>query len=204
VFSHNQVRLLESALGLPKGLVHAVPFGVTVRESSDRQVEPNSILTVGSDRGRDFQTFVSAFRDFAGRATIVTNPAMASRLRGLGSIDLIGPLAYTEYIAELTAAEVVVLPTHDFAYPTGQTVLLEAMSLGKPCVVTASDALTDYVTDGVDVLLVPPHDAAALRAAVEMVLADASLREAVAKGAARTATRFSESRMWTYILESLP
>ena len=87
------------------------------------------------------------------------------------------------------------------AYPTGQTVLLEALALGKPTIVTRSPALAEYVTDGVDTILVEPHQPAELRNAIEKLLADPVLRESLATNARRTAERFTEAAMWQAVAE---
>lgn len=52
----------------------------------------------------------------------------------------------------------------------------EAMAHGRPVVACAVGGLLDLVEDGVTGLLVPPGDVAALRAALERMLADPDLR----------------------------
>jgi len=201
VLSRNQVSILQNAFTLPDGFVSAIPFGVSVRATETVQTQPGSVTALGTDRGRDFTTFVEAVRDTSIPATIVTTSAVADRLGDVGTVNVIGPLAYTDYLREIQRAEVVVSPTHVLAYPTGQTVLLEALALGKPTVVTRSPALADYVTDGIDTVLVEAHQPAELRNAIEKVLADPALRDSLAAHARQTAQRFTESAMWQAIAE---
>ena len=52
----------------------------------------------------------------------------------------------------------------------------EAMAYGKAIVTTGVGGLADAIDDGVTGLVVPPGDVAALRAALERLLADAGLR----------------------------
>jgi glycosyltransferase involved in cell wall biosynthesis len=68
---------------------------------------------------------------------------------------------------------VVACPSHREGYGV---VAREAMAYGRPVVAAAVGGLVDAVDDGVTGLLVPPRDPAALRAALEMLLADAELR----------------------------
>ena len=69
---------------------------------------------------------------------------------------------------------------------------LEAMAHGRPVVASATGGLLDLVEDGVTGLLVEPGDAAALRAALERLLADPELRARLgAAGRARAQERFS-------------
>jgi len=64
------------------------------------------------------------------------------------------------------------------------TVLLEAMSLGTPCVSTAVTGIPEVVRHGETGLLVPQHDPAALAVALGRLLEDGALRVSLA-GAAR-------------------
>ena len=70
-------------------------------------------------------------------------------------------------------AAVVVVPSRREGYGM---VAREAMAYGRPVVATAVGGLVDAVEDGVTGLLVPPLDVAALRAALERLLADPTLR----------------------------
>jgi glycosyltransferase involved in cell wall biosynthesis len=67
----------------------------------------------------------------------------------------------------------------------------EAMAFGRPVVAAAGGALLELVADGETGLLVPPRDAAALRTAVERLLADPELCERLGRAArARARQRF--------------
>ncbi len=69
-------------------------------------------------------------------------------------------------------ASIVVVPSRREGY--GVTAR-EAMAYGRPVVATGVGGLLDAIDDGVTGLLVPPRDPAALRAALERLLADAGL-----------------------------
>jgi glycosyltransferase involved in cell wall biosynthesis len=64
-------------------------------------------------------------------------------------------------------------------------VALEGMSWGKPVVVTRTASLTETSIDGLTGRVVPPHDAAALRQAVEGFVADPALSRRVGDAARR-------------------
>jgi len=63
------------------------------------------------------------------------------------------------------------------------TVTLEAMAVGRPVVASALGGLVDQVDDGVTGFLVEAGDASALREAIERVIGDAGLREAMGRAA---------------------
>ena len=65
----------------------------------------------------------------------------------------------------------------------------EAMAHGRPVVATAVGGLVDAVEDGVTGLLVPPRDAAALRAALERLLGDTELRRSLGAAARERVVR---------------
>jgi glycosyltransferase involved in cell wall biosynthesis len=69
---------------------------------------------------------------------------------------------------------------------------LEAMAHGRPVVASAVGGLLDLVVDGETGIVVPPRDPAALRSALERLLADPELRRRLgAAGRERARARFS-------------
>jgi glycosyltransferase involved in cell wall biosynthesis len=74
-------------------------------------------------------------------------------------------------------------------------VLLEAMSLGKPCIATAAGAVPEIVVDGVTGGVVPCGDSDALGARLQSLLCDPSLRAAWGAAArGRWESRFTLDR----------
>ena len=70
--------------------------------------------------------------------------------------------------------------------------ILEAMARRRPVVASAVGGVPEIITDGVDGLLVPPADPAALATAIGSLLADAARRERIGEAGYRTvAERFS-------------
>ena len=75
----------------------------------------------------------------------------------------------------LAQARVVALPVSDNSYSGATTVLLQAMAMGKPVVVSRTDAIAEgyELEDGVNCRLVKPGDAQGLERAVLETLAGA-------------------------------
>lgn len=80
-------------------------------------------------------------------------------------------------------AAIVVVPLVAADNNAGISVLLEAMSMGRPVIVTRTAGQHDVVVDGVTGLYVPPGDPAALRDAIRRLLDDPAAAEAMGRRA---------------------
>lgn len=80
----------------------------------------------------------------------------------------------------LLASDVVTLPSLWENFSLGA---MEALALGRPLVATSGSGFDDFVTSGENGLLVAPREPAPLAEALDRLLADASLRERLSRGA---------------------
>jgi glycosyltransferase involved in cell wall biosynthesis len=87
----------------------------------------------------------------------------------------------------LTESDVFVLPSYAEGVPMS---LLEAMAAGLPCITTPVGGIPDVFTHGVEGLLVPPGDAAQLRAAMSTFIGDEPARLAAGRRAYESARAF--------------
>jgi len=154
VFSSNQVAILTELAGIAPDRIVVVPYGIDTDFYTPGigagHPSPGYVLAVGKDAGRDWGTFLAAA---AQTPQIPYRLATASwMLEGLTvppNVDFVGEVDHRTYRQLLRDSELVVLPTHDYAYPTGQSVLLEAMACGQPTIVANTSAMSDYVTPAV-------------------------------------------------------
>ncbi len=98
----------------------------------------------------------------------VEEAGLADTVQLLGTRSDVGSL--------LAAADVFCLPSHREGLPIS---LLEAMQAGLACVATRVGGIPDLVSDGVDGLLVDPADVDDLVMALDRVLRDADLTNAM-------------------------
>ena len=82
--------------------------------------------------------------------------------------------------AVTAALDVAVLPSYREAQGLS---ILEAMALSRPVVASDVGGIPEMITDGVTGLLVPPHDADTLAAAITRVLLDHSFADMLARAA---------------------
>jgi glycosyltransferase involved in cell wall biosynthesis len=104
--------------------------------------------------------------------------ALARQLGVDGRVDFHGGISDRAVLqAVYRRAALFVLPSHSEGLGC---VLLEAMAAGVPIVATNAGGIPDLVADGVNGLLVPPQDSAALAAALRRALGDPQLRRSLA------------------------
>lgn len=203
VFSGNQRRTLEDGLGLDPSKVHVVRFGIDLDElACVTPSESGAVVAAGRDRGRDWTTLFAAVRGTGWSVPLMTRPSQIAGLDVPSEIEFLSTVDRAGYLEILAAASVVVLPTHVREYPTGQTVLLEAMALGKACVVTDTPAMREYVDDGVTGVLVALDDPDALRITVTDLLGDDIRRRSIGENARhRSLAEGGSAAMWSAVAE---
>jgi glycosyltransferase involved in cell wall biosynthesis len=108
--------------------------------------------------------------------------ALAEELGVAGRVRFAGTLSAREVRRELRRADVFVLNS---SYEGLPHVVLEAMSERTPVVATDAGGTGELVRHGETGLLVPVGDDAALRGAIQRLLGDPGLREALGEGALR-------------------
>ena len=88
-------------------------------------------------------------------------------------------------------ARAVIVPLKDVYQPSGYSVTLQAMSCGRPVVLTKTRGLwaAEHFIDGENCLLVSPGNAAALGAAIGRLTADENLRTRIGVAARETVLR---------------
>jgi glycosyltransferase involved in cell wall biosynthesis len=157
--------------------VEFVPFGVDVDAfrptGSPADVD---VVSVGADPHRDFELLL-AVADAQPKTSflVVTTGDRARALdRRPANVTVEPDLPFDEMRRRLERARVVALPVRENSYSGATTVLLQAMALAKPVVVTRTAAIaTGYgLEDGHNVRLVAPGDAAAFERALADVLGD--------------------------------
>lgn len=203
VFSRNQAAVFAQ-IGAGDKVV-PVSFGVdeTWYTPGTPQRTRMQVAAMGIDRGRDFETLVEAARLTPEiRYDIFTQPGRITATPP--NVTLHPPTTMAEHRDNLRAADLIVVPTHDLAYPTGQSVLLEAMACGRCVAVTHTEAMSEYIDDGRTNLALPMHDPAGVARVITQAIQDPALRDRIG-AAARTEveTRFSFRRTWRDVGDAL-
>lgn len=184
--SKEETRFLNRKLNR-KDIRH-VPFGVDVKfwSSSNGSHARNYVLAIGNDMARDWMTLVRAWRPDFPVLKIVTNlpvPRHPSNVEVISGDWRLQTLT-DEAVRDLyRGARFVVVPLMQTMQPSGQSVCLQAMSCGRPVVLSDIEGLWDrnLMRDGETVLLTPPGDADALAEKVRLLLSDQVLAGRLAR-----------------------
>jgi len=160
--------------------VEFVPFGVDVEAFRPTDAPADvDVVSVGADPHRDFDLLLAVARGAPrARFLLVTSSEHARTLGEVpANVSVETDLAFDEMRRRLERARVVALPVRENSYSGATTVLLQAMALGKPVVVTRTAAIASGygLEDGANVRLVVPGDGVAFGGALSEVLRDDAL-----------------------------
>jgi glycosyltransferase involved in cell wall biosynthesis len=97
-----------------------------------------------------------------------------------GRVRFTGWLGRADTTALLAQASVLILPSYHEGMPL---VLLEAASLGVPCITTPVGAIPEIFTDGQTALLIPPGNREALGVAITRLIQEPLLRIRIGRNA---------------------
>jgi glycosyltransferase involved in cell wall biosynthesis len=215
------------ALGARAETTRTVPYGVDAsffsdrgslsddrREAMRRRLGASSTQTLVVAVGRlvekkGFAHLIEAIGDSAQLHVALVGDGdlqedLQARTRASrASVTLAGRFSRSETRDALQCADIVAVPS--VVDSKGNVdglpnVLLEAMAAGKAIVASRVAGIPDVVRDGVEGLLVPPRDPAALREALRGLAANAGLR---AELGARAALRVQRELTWERVASTL-
>lgn len=197
------LRDLQEHYGLRTGQV--VPNGIDMNVLADRSTELGRVFVAVGRLGRmkGFDLLIAAFAaadvdpsigleiigdgpEHQNLRELVEAHDLVSRVRFRGWLDRQG-------VANAMAASVaVVVPSRTEAFGI---VALEAWRAGAPLIMTSRGGAAEFVTDGVNGVLVDPRDQVALAEALKAVAEDAKLREIIVAGGRSSVGGFAWSRV---------
>lgn len=130
-------------------------------------------------------------------------PALEREAETLGVSDrvhFLGAGTRDEVLRLFRAADAVLVTS---AWENLPHTVLEALAVGTPVIATAVGGIPEVVVDGENGLLVAPHDADAIAAAVERLIRDDELRRSLAAAAPGSVDGLSEPRILRLIVDAI-
>lgn len=124
----------------------------------------------------------------------------AAELGLSGRVRFLGPQPRERVVELFRAADATILSSSWENFPHS---VVEALAVGTPVLATTAGGVAEVVEDGVNGLLVPPGDAAALGAAVRRYFGDHALRERLRAAAAPSVAEYAPERVFARLEEVL-
>ncbi|MFI5365355.1 MAG: glycosyltransferase [Candidatus Binatia bacterium] len=145
--------------------------------------EGTSIISAGHHR-RDLDTLLSAAARLGPDVHPIDLFAPGQAPQVPPQIRFHGTVATSDFCSAVGRSRFMVVPLLEDPYnAAGITAMVTAIMCGRPVVATATAASRDYVTDGVNGLLVPPGDPQGMAEAIERLDTDTALLTTLAAGA---------------------
>jgi glycosyltransferase involved in cell wall biosynthesis len=187
---HSPENLRVARRLFPECRSEMVPFGIRTDALLPRGPRPFHrpvrVLSLGSDRHRDWTTLVTAAKEWDGCELRLVSRSIDRALVGsAANVTVVQPANNEELLAHYDWADLVVLALKPNLHASGITVVQEATVYGLPVVCSDTGGLAAYFRDA-EVAFVAPGDPAAIRARVgSLAAADDGERWAMVERARR-------------------
>lgn len=208
-YGAGEVEALREWLGDRGPSIVFVPFGVDTGYFAPRAgVEATTdVVSIGADPRRDHELISALARahpEWSFRL-VVTAEAARALAPAPKNVEVEVDVPFDRVRDCLAEARAVVLPVRDNSYSGATTVLLQAMAMGRPVVVTRTAAIaTGYgLEDSVNCRLVAPGSLDGLEAAARAVLTDDAHAAALGSAARETVERSLTWSRYTSAIGSL-
>lgn len=195
--SRRQVELASAWLGLPEDRLRFQPYYADSDFWVPKAGSSEALVVSAGREHRDYATLARACRELPVRVFIAAgslfSPSATQTQPEVWPANVATGFADHHSLRDWYArAAVVAVPLVPNDFQAGITTILEAMSMARPVVVSATEGQRDVVEDGMTGVMVPPGDSEALREAIGGLLADPAERARLGTNA-RTAVeeRFS-------------
>ena len=150
--ARRQLELAVSDLGIPAERLAFVPFHVDTEFWRPRPVAEERLICSAGLEFRDYPVLMRAVDGLDAQVVIGAASHWSKRKNSAAGVELPANVRVDAFdygaLRDLYArAAVVVVPLADVDFQAGVTTILEAMAMGKPVVVTATQGQTDVVKD---------------------------------------------------------
>ena len=143
----------------------------------------------GGFTARDYRTLLRAAAELDERVLLVVGRDPVTGKTGLEqvvlskNIEVRVNIPHSQFLELMSKAKLVALIMLDVPYAAGQMVLLDAMHMGKPIIVTRTSGTIDYVEDGKTALLTEPGNVTELKEKILLLSKNSQLRRTLGRNA---------------------
>lgn len=148
VYSENEVRFYSVIFPSVKDKFVFLPLGISKIVLKDENNELDKsydyIFTAGASN-RDYDFLFSVFKDSKYSVKIACD---SLNNEGTANIEVLRNVHGNRMYEYLYKCKMVVIPLKNLDISSGQLMLLQAMQMGKPIIVSNNKGIYDYITDG--------------------------------------------------------
>lgn len=185
VHSTEEINTYSSWLRLPRERFVFVPLSIELRNATaEEDINHPFIVAMGS-ANRDYRLFVEAAKILDYQTIIV---AGAYALEGINlpeNVSVMSELPLEKCHELCQMATVNVIPVDNVTTASGQVTLLETMMYSKAVIATECVGTLDYITNGVNGILIPPKDIDAMINAIKKLWEEKALRQEIGRASRR-------------------
>ena len=180
--SSAEIRTISERFAMNPSRLIFVPLHSNIHDPHREPRRDGFVLSAGRT-WRDYPALLAAAGEIRAPIVVICGDRDLRHAAIPPNVTVLREVPRERYLDHLCRCDAVALPLAQIGRSTGQVVMLEAMALGKPVVVTRSPGIVDYLRDGENGLLVEPGDAAGLARAVRRLLDDGALADRLTKRA---------------------
>ncbi len=193
VHSTLEARTYPQWFGLPPQRFVFVPLQAQGRSFDVEEDRSSPFIVAMGSAVRDYATLVEAVRTLPYPLVIIAANHAVEHIEIPSHVTVVSGISLEACYGYLQRARLSVIPISNLETASGQSTLIDSLAYGKATIATRCPGTVDYVNDGVDAVLVPPQDVAAMRAAIEGLWHDDEARERLGQAAiAKVEAEFSD------------
>ena len=183
-FSKFEQQYYSELFGLANTTFISTLFGGVFNKPDDLEPGNSGYVLSAGRSGRDYKRLCEAVSQLPVQAHIICDSAFALQdAQHSANVTILRQCYGREYIKQLAGADIVVLPLKNEKISSGQMVLLDAMALGKPVIITKTATSVEYGEHMKTLYFIEPDSVDELRSAINFLMDDPGLRSSIGSAA---------------------
>lgn len=183
VSSNLELEYYQNVFNWPRRKLAFIPFHTDPELLYKKLVAEDDFVLAAGRSFRDYDTLLQAISGTNIKLLIVGGSGVIARYSQIENVRIMENIAVSELYDLMLRSCAVIIPLQDRAISTGQSVLLQAMALGKAVIATRTAGTIDYIDHMNDGILVPPRDSRRLREALLLLIKNTELRQSLGNNA---------------------
>lgn len=145
-FSSTEPRYYAETFNMPLVKFSYVPLGMTKIDGINT-VKGDYVFSTGRSN-RDYDFLIETFSETNIKVRIASGGYVYRGDADISNVEVLQGCYGKDMLEEMAHSFCVVIPLKDTHVSSGQLVILQAMQLGKPVIVTENDTAEDYIENG--------------------------------------------------------